>query len=562
MKNKILLISLVMTLLMLGTVMTAGATATDGYPCPTADGVIPTYYAGNDPQTNENNCIPIVPEGSYRVWFTTPGTYSGGTSDIIDENGKVIGTFHYSAPYQLTTSTCADDNIVGAWAFDWYVTGGYYTGIVNNKAGNGYLQYSYTNAFAEWDDDEGIYGPRTSDSTSPWAGISHITFCGYFTPGNGGIQELIDISKTAETSYTREHFWDISKSIDTEYDRMHDGYNKIWLYIDGSGDETATWTVDVTYEGYEDSNYAVSGDITITNSAGVDIVVTSIVDTLAGTVINVDCGCTLPVTVPAGQQLICTYSEEGYVEGSNVVDVTYYVDEEDPVIETATATINWEDAEVTEVNDVVNIQDISDLFDTVDLGTVTAPNGDTFTYDKEFAWADYGADGCGDFSYDNTATIVETGQEASATLKVNVQCFVFDGETAWAANGDVPLVYRYTNRGNWATYVAYAGEAKTTTLFAGQTIPVGEVTFSDPADGIVTIEVTMNEGWEFEDVAENLKVQDYAAAPSGNPAPGLFDHKKTCDPEENTCSIEVPENNFYGVHVNVGQWIPDPDFGP
>jgi hypothetical protein len=47
-------------------------------------------------------------------------------------------------------------------------------------------------------------------------------------------------------------------------------------------------------------------------------------------------------------------------------------------------------------------------------------------------------------------------------------------------------------------------------------------------------------------------VQDYEFAPSGNPSPGLFDWKATCS--ETSCTITVPENNFYGVHVNVGYW--------
>jgi precorrin-3B methylase len=63
-------------------------------------------------------------------------------------------------------------------------------------------------------------------------------------------------------------------------------------------------------------------------------------------------------------------------------------------------------------------------------------------------------------------------------------------------------------------------------------------------------------------VAENLKVQHYASAPSGNPSPGLFAHKKTCDTSESSCWIDVPAAKFYGVHVNVGTWVPDPNFGP
>jgi hypothetical protein len=148
-------------------------------------------------------------------------------------------------------------------------------------------------------------------------------------------------------------------------------------------------------------------------------------------------------------------------------------------------------------------------------------------------------------------------KEASASLKVYVQCFVFCGETAWAANANKPLEYRYTLRGNWATYVQYA--VKTTTLFAGQTIPVGTVEFSASVDGKVTIKVTLTGGWEFKAAYENLKVQDYDKAPSGNPSPGLFAWKKICT--GSPCTIVVPANKFYGVHADVGKWIPDPSFG-
>lgn len=125
-------------------------------------------------------------------------------------------------------------------------------------------------------------------------------------------------------------------------------------------------------------------------------------------------------------------------------------------------------------------------------------------------------------------------------------------ETAWAAGS------RYVKRGNWATYTPYEGTAKTVTLYAGQTMEAGTVAFSAPAGGKVTITVTLNSGWRFNpDKPENLKVQDYADAPSGNPAPGQFAWKKNCT--DSTCSIEVPLNNYYGVHVDVQREVPCPE---
>jgi hypothetical protein len=118
------------------------------------------------------------------------------------------------------------------------------------------------------------------------------------------------------------------------------------------------------------------------------------------------------------------------------------------------------------------------------------------------------------------------------------------GETAWAAGP------RYTVRGNWATYTPYVADS-TVTLYAGQTKNAGTVHFSAVVDGKVTITITLNSGWRFEDVDTNVMIQGYNNAPSGNPAPGRFATKRYAT--GNSISIEVPSNNFYGVHVNV-EW--------
>ncbi|KKG30650.1 hypothetical protein DU52_06805, partial [Methanosarcina mazei] len=74
-------------------------------------------------------------------------------------------------------------------------------------------------------------------------------------------REELTVTKTAVTSYTRTHNWDITKSVTTEYGEKENGSPKIWLYADGSGNEPATWTVDVKHKGYEDSDFDVSGVI-------------------------------------------------------------------------------------------------------------------------------------------------------------------------------------------------------------------------------------------------------------------------------------------------------------
>jgi hypothetical protein len=70
------------------------------------------------------------------------------------------------------------------------------------------------------------------------------------------LDEELLVEKTA-TSYLRTHEWDIDKWVTTEFGHTigEEEYPKIWLYQDGSGDETATWNVCVTYLGYEDYDF-------------------------------------------------------------------------------------------------------------------------------------------------------------------------------------------------------------------------------------------------------------------------------------------------------------------
>lgn len=138
----------------------------------------------------------------------------------------------------------------------------------------------------------------------------------------------------------------------------------------------------------------------------------------------------------------------------------------------------------------------------------------------------------------------------------------YEGETAWSAGS------RYTARGNWATHTSYSGVEKTVVLWAGQNMDAGDVTFSAPVAGVVTITIQLNEGWRFalNPVGEeggfpvfdnNIKVQHYASAPSGNPAPGLFQWKTFA--EGDFGEIEVPAANFYGVHVDVEKLVDCPE---
>lgn len=142
--------------------------------------------------------------------------------------------------------------------------------------------------------------------------------------------------------------------------------------------------------------------------------------------------------------------------------------------------------------------------------------------------------------YGNIMYVVQCCEEPPAP------CYEFMDETAWAAGS------RYVAKGNWATYTPYV--EGTVDLFAGQTIDVGDVSFSAVNDGMVTIIITLSGDWILNPYTdEAVKIQGYDAAPSGNPSPGLFTTYKG-----NDLTVTVPAFAFYGVHVDVGYWVEVP----
>jgi hypothetical protein len=408
------------------------------------------------------------------------------------------------------------------------------------------------------------------------------------TPGTGGglvISDYcpggrtLDVTKTANTKFTREHKWDIDKKVETDEGYFKDGYPKIWLYTDGSGNETATWTVDVTYEGFEDRDFVIYGDITIKNIStdAAPKSITSLVDDIgipgyddvlvtctdgSASFTNRD----LPRDIAQGATWNCTYRAEiadGDAEqgdqGTNVVTVRVFGEAEPDE-----ATDPWMfDAPTTVINKTVNITDVSDLFGTKNLGSVTAPNDRTFTYDKDFAWADYGADACGSYRYDNTAKIVETGQEADATLKVNVQCFI--DETAYA-KGKVPLALQvdsfcdagfdqwgWTNKIKAGDYSwpMWAGAGGCDTA-RGERVGKVDVTYGN--DGSFSAIITLEAGYTL------LEEHVYAGStrfPQVQQGRRMVD---TVAPGQYYIEGNLSGNIWVIVHGVVG--TPDPNFGP
>ena len=127
-------------------------------------------------------------------------------------------------------------------------------------------------------------------------------------------------------------------------------------------------------------------------------------------------------------------------------------------------------------------------------------------------------------------------------------------EGAWAAH--IEGQPRYTARGNWATYVNYADfenkdfvPVDSAFFFAGQKDWMGMVWFIDIGDDQVRLIIGLCPYWEWCS-GTNLYVQGYDSPPTGNPAPGRFEHKFEA-PIGQLKVIDVPSAKYYGIHLNV-----------
>ena len=533
-----------------------------------------TYEGYEDSGFNVSGTVTITNDGDLDAMINSVEDLLGGTAIDVD--------FEVTFPYLLPVG----QSIVGTYDVDGYLEGDNVVTVTTARE----KTYSATEAIVWGDPDEEInetvnikdfsklfgdvnLGSVTAPNGDRFDYDKEFAY-GDYSPGSyvfentasivetGQIAEAILkvnvreesllVEKTVDTEYIRTHFWDIDKWVETENgDELDDGTPKIWLYTDGSGDETATWYVDVTYEGYEDSGYNVSGTVTITNDGDLDAMINSVDDLLGGTAIDVDFEVTFPYLLPVGESIVGTYDEDGYFEGDNVVTVTTAREK----TYSATEAIIWGDPD-EEINETVNIKDFSDLFGDVNLGSVTAPNGDRFDYDKEFAYEDYPP---GSYAFENTASIVETGQYAEAVLKVNVQKFIY--ESAWAKGDDGEVTaYAFCDYGfnNWGwSNLIKPGYEGSWTLWAGAAqcdtskgTDVGEVSISYE-DGSLHYEFVMNKGYSLD------KYDIYAGSKM---FPTLRNGRSTVAPGQYSIAKNLSGDIYVIVHGVIG--LPDPDFGP
>ncbi len=239
------------------------------------------------------------------------------------------------------------------------------------------------------------------------------------------VRDVPYITKTVETSLTRTYPWTIEKTVSPEEHHLFDGDS-----------DSSTYQVTVTKGAPVDSDWTVSGTITITNPGdAVDILsVDDAIDASGGGTIDADVVCPgdFPMELGNDDTLVCTYSAAATESAtanpfgaSNTATFTYDLDgnvDAGAVIE----DVDFTDATITEVDGTVNVEDVFDGGTAEALGTVSSST--TFTsYDRTFDCSDvtFGEGATSDtVTYSNTASVKSGGVVLDSDSEtVDVTCY-------------------------------------------------------------------------------------------------------------------------------------------
>jgi hypothetical protein len=314
----------------------------------------------------------------------------------------------------------------------------------------------------------------------------------FVLPGTPQTAKDLTVSKTATPSFTKTYTWGITKSVAPP--------TKQTIAVGGTA--TFNYTVEVTHDSGTDSNWMVTGKITVSNPNGFEDIVANVSDAINnGGICTVTGGTN--VTVPAGKSVTldysCTYSSApSPLAGTNTATATWdkatYFTPDGSA--TGTASADFSKATVTVNNGTITVvDDKTDPAHPVTLGTAsyTQTNPIDFTYVLSFS----GKSGtCTD--YTNTATIKETSQTASQTVTVCAAKVLSVSKTATPT---------FTRTFKWD--IKKSVDQTTQTIAAGGTATFNytvEVTHDTSTDSgwAVSGKITVSNPNDFEDIVVNV----------------------------------------------------------
>ncbi|MDN5726943.1 MAG: VWA domain-containing protein, partial [Propionibacteriales bacterium] len=221
----------------------------------------------------------------------------------------------------------------------------------------------------------------------------------------------LKISKTATPSYDRDYDWEITKDVDRNSATVPEGDQASFAY-----------SVTATPSAAQDSNFSVTGTITVTNPNPVPFTDVTVDDQLPGATCSVDGGTGL--TIPANGKRELTYTctvNEGTptTSDTNTATATWSSADHRGTTGTASGTRAVDFAQVTPDTTDEQVTVTDDQFDLSTLeggNVVTATAGPrTFQYSKQFT-SDPGA--CS--PYDNIAELRDDEKSKTAKQTVTV----------------------------------------------------------------------------------------------------------------------------------------------
>jgi hypothetical protein len=354
-----------------------------------------TLNASSDPNFNT-----ITSDFGAKTKGGNASQYSGETQTLTDPPLELTGGAPSDPNHSWTASNFTDVNTAPGQTFDWVATLGIDAVIVKGGANSNVYVYD-PEAFSG----SGLHAPVNPDN-GRYFQISHIELCYDYE---------LSVSKTATTSYDRTYNWTVLKTANPSSVTLAEG-------------ESSTVGYTVRYDAsFTDSNFAASGNITISNPAPIAATITGVSDVLTGGfTATVDCGVTFPYTLAANSSLICSYSASlpDKTSRTNTATATTSGDVGGGT-GTATASFNGPTNEIDKCIAVA---------DTYAGSTVTGPvcfTGTGATYTRTFTYnrtvGPYQV--CGSHEVSNTASFIAANSAATgsstATVTVNVPCGSF-----------------------------------------------------------------------------------------------------------------------------------------
>ncbi len=258
------------------------------------------------------------------------------------------------------------------------------------KGGTDQNVYDYTGLNPRPSTDGNLHSPVVSSGF--YADFSHVDFCYHYR---------LNVSKTAKTQFTRTYMWNIDKTCD--------GPASLTLTPGQVYNYPFTWVASVS--GYADSDWKVTGTITIKNNSPHSATITSVSDVLSGgQAVTLDCGTLFPYVLVSGATLNCTYTANlpAGVNGANTVTVVTST----PLVEGNTATVPFVFGDPTTwVDDCITVSD--DCQSPSEVCVASAPI--TIKYTCPISY-----DVCGNYTYTNTASFVTSNTATTGSDNCSV----------------------------------------------------------------------------------------------------------------------------------------------